>query len=518
MSEQPNQSQQHSTHQSRADIEADRAITAVRFIFALIGGTITLAARSSGASWVYVGSVLVIIALVTGATSALPTFLRQSRLPSRVANLVLQSLDTIAALGLVYLLSDVAPYASWVLITIPLMTSSLRLGAFGVFVIWFTSSAGYLSLLWFDLAEPGRTSLSTGLVFVRPGVLLAVAACVAVLTRCLHDGWTHQALIAEQAETRLRYVTVLESLGPNLQAVRSQEVVGIAIQAIPDLDFEAATITAEAIVTHKSGNPDLLPAFDVPDPPDPNVAEVTDWKGSDGTTINSVSTIEPISGVTITAWSRRQIVAAKVESFVALVNLTSRHLDLAQLLESARYEANHDPLTGLANRASLNRNLEDVCATHQPLALFFLDLDKFKYINDTHGHDVGDDVLQFVSERLASLVGDTGHVARFGGDEFVIALAGRHADGAEHLADLIHQSVDTTIEIKGTRVNVGTSIGIGTTVGPAIASDLLRAADEAVFDAKEAGRGTTRIRSVEQNPAQPDTTADVNSNAEASIA
>ena len=88
----------------------------------------------------------------------------------------------------------------------------------------------------------------------------------------------------------------------------------------------------------------------------------------------------------------------------------------------ALHRATHDPLTGLANRALFAERLE---RSPLPLALLALDLDRFKQVNDTLGHEAGDELLKQVAKRLNTVVGDKGIVARFGGDEFMVLIPGR---------------------------------------------------------------------------------------------
>lgn len=156
----------------------------------------------------------------------------------------------------------------------------------------------------------------------------------------------------------------------------------------------------------------------------------------------------------------------------------------------------HDPLTGLANRHLFFDRLD--LATHEAersggkFALLFLDLDKFKPVNDTLGHDIGDLVLKNVATRLQHLVraGDT--VARMGGDEFTIILNGLHSDeDAEKIADKIIQRIAIPFTFGNISCNLGVSIGI--TLFPdhgTLAEQLINRADQSMYLAKAQGRNT----------------------------
>jgi diguanylate cyclase (GGDEF)-like protein len=161
------------------------------------------------------------------------------------------------------------------------------------------------------------------------------------------------------------------------------------------------------------------------------------------------------------------------------------------------YQAMYDPLTGLLNRALLDDRLQQNLAiserTGGSLALFFLDLDRFKVVNDLFGHQVGDQVLQEVANRLLHSCRKTDSVARFGGDEFVIICSDiRDSADACVFADHILESFKEPMEIDGFEHALSASLGIAVTAPGTrrqSAETLLRNADTAMYRAKEAGRG-----------------------------
>ncbi len=159
-----------------------------------------------------------------------------------------------------------------------------------------------------------------------------------------------------------------------------------------------------------------------------------------------------------------------------------------------RYVAHHDPLTGLPNRALLHDRLRQQLAQARrhdhPLAVLFLDLDRFKWVNDTLGHDMGDRLLQEVADRLACCTrgGDT--VARLGGDEFVLLLPDltQPRDAATVAEKIISVLADPFL-LGAKQVAIGASIGISLYPGDGVEPDtLLKAADAALYDVKERGR------------------------------
>ncbi|MHB8788138.1 MAG: putative bifunctional diguanylate cyclase/phosphodiesterase [Thauera sp.] len=172
--------------------------------------------------------------------------------------------------------------------------------------------------------------------------------------------------------------------------------------------------------------------------------------------------------------------------------------------ERIRHLAHHDALTDLPNRTLLNDRL-GVAMDHarrngQPLALLFIDLDRFKYVNDTLGHPLGDRLLQTVAQRLRAVLREGDTLARLGGDEFVVLVEGLAGpEDAERVAGKLLQTMQQPVVLDGHELFVGGSIGIslfpqdGDTI-----EALVRCADSAMYRAKEAGRNTFRFHTREQ--------------------
>ena len=164
-----------------------------------------------------------------------------------------------------------------------------------------------------------------------------------------------------------------------------------------------------------------------------------------------------------------------------------------------------DPLTALVNRRSLIGQLEHAVASaerhHGQFALLFLDLDKFKNINDTLGHEVGDELLRQVAARLLAAVRVSDVVARLGGDEFVVLLEGAGAAAnAARVARKICQAHRLVFEINGHRVHTSTSVGIGLyPQDGANAAQLMKNADTAMYHAKQNKRGSVEFFREELN-------------------
>ncbi len=203
-----------------------------------------------------------------------------------------------------------------------------------------------------------------------------------------------------------------------------------------------------------------------------------------------------------------------LEVRIAALEVNGRRLfsaflhDISQRKETeARrdFEARHDALTGLGNRRALLEQLplaqKRAQRTGHALALLFIDLDGFKAVNDTWGHEAGDRLLAEVAERLSLAVRETDSVFRLAGDEFTVILENLGADAASSataVAEKLVTAVSQPVDLRGGAVpgaaQVGASIGIAVhgPDGAVAAAELIRQADQAMYEAKQAGRGRVR--------------------------
>jgi diguanylate cyclase len=184
----------------------------------------------------------------------------------------------------------------------------------------------------------------------------------------------------------------------------------------------------------------------------------------------------------------------EVEAELSRSEKESRALRLR--LDQARRSAEEDHLTGLPNRRAFDalyeREFSEAVAAGESICVAFVDVDYFKKINDTHGHDAGDRILKVVAETLARISNDKCHVARHGGEEFVALFRGVGIDAAHHRLDQARE------ELAGRRlVNRATDVpfgevtfsgGVADVLGFADRATALRAADVALYRAKQAGR------------------------------
>ena len=213
-------------------------------------------------------------------------------------------------------------------------------------------------------------------------------------------------------------------------------------------------------------------------------------------------------GALLTTRAIRPLTQRALDQSRRLIELSEeqrRAIGAQQLAEARlRHLAHHDALTDLPNRSLLNDRL-GVAMGHarrdgQPLALLFIDLDRFKYVNDSLGHPVGDRLLQTVAKRLQAVLRDGDTLARLGGDEFVVLVEGlKAAEDAGRVAQKLLDALQAPVLLDGHELFVGGSIGIslfpqhGDTI-----EALVRCADSAMYRAKDAGRNTYRFHTREQ--------------------
>jgi two-component system cell cycle response regulator len=181
---------------------------------------------------------------------------------------------------------------------------------------------------------------------------------------------------------------------------------------------------------------------------------------------------------------------ARVRAGLRIVELQASLIAARDLL---REEAMRDALTGLLNRRGIDDVLARDCARasreRTPLAVVMLDLDHFKGINDTHGHDAGDHVLREVAGRLRRIIRPYDEVARVGGEEFIIVAPGCDVDGARAVAERVRRSLSSAPMTLPSGASIAVTCSIGVSMNQTTAPNVVvHAADVALYKAKTAGR------------------------------
>jgi len=197
--------------------------------------------------------------------------------------------------------------------------------------------------------------------------------------------------------------------------------------------------------------------------------------------------------------------AETLESLRVIALQITQYRQRKQAEKTLRFMASHDELTGLLNRAALQQELARAirrsARQQKQFAVLFVDLDRFKQINDTLGHGVGDEMIKTCAERLTTLLGNTDVVARFGGDEFVLLQENLDSSGdAAVLAEKVLDCCAEPFVLDGRELHVSASVGVS--IHPengADAETLLKNADTAMYHAKEKGRNTYRFYAAKMN-------------------
>jgi diguanylate cyclase (GGDEF)-like protein len=194
----------------------------------------------------------------------------------------------------------------------------------------------------------------------------------------------------------------------------------------------------------------------------------------------------------------------KLDQLAGMVGLAIERCEMA---EQIAFAASHDSLTGLANRAMFMERLEEalghVGRRSSSLALMFIDLDRFKLVNDRADHSAGDLVLKEMANRMTAMTRGVDLVARFGGDEFVALAEINHEEDAYEMADRIRRGLSEPIPFGDAQLEVTSSIGVVVTSDNSTPSEhILQDADNAMYDAKRAGRDQiVMYHASEQDPA-----------------
>jgi len=289
-------------------------------------------------------------------------------------------------------------------------------------------------------------------------------------------------------------------------------------EAWGSLRFRSGFETTDGVVTHQ---PEYEP-LDAPDAWLPQYELDAPLYESDGELVGVLSMDRPRDGRIPPPWVNEILELFAEQAVIAILNarrheqalraMRSLERERAQLhavvaeqcaLERHLHrEARRDPLTGLANRVRLRERLEELVTAQTPVAVVFCDLDRFKQINDTHGHTVGDSVLQKAGRRLAHSLADAEVVARIGGDEFVVVAAGVGQADAPALLGRIDEAFSGTPVYVG-RLCLRVTSSLGLVCEPARPAGLLdparrveallRAADREMYAHKRSRAGVKRL-------------------------
>jgi diguanylate cyclase (GGDEF)-like protein len=198
------------------------------------------------------------------------------------------------------------------------------------------------------------------------------------------------------------------------------------------------------------------------------------------------------------------VIGAGVLTFVMIGRLKRASVDLATREQQSRHQALHDSLSGLPNRPNFVESLQEgvdalvQARSNDRVIVAYIDVDRFKDVNDTMGHHAGDALIMGVAKKLQTVVGPNDFLARFGGDEFAVLRRATSEDEAADLIESLQSAFHQDFEVHGQAMRMTCSIGVSIAPGHGMSpEDLMRSADIALYRAKDAGRDRAMVFSLE---------------------
>lgn len=416
--------------------------------------------------------------------------------------------DTGVVMSLVALFTFDASSALWALLIIPVLEGAIRGRLRGAILTWVGVGAGYIvrdlwgAATYDDLAHRFQVDAIT----YRLGIVLLVAVTTGHLARSYAVHAENHRHARAESENRARLLGLVAAAGRTMASLDAERLLDALVEAARGLGFDSAEVcvfdeaTSTWFVTRQVG----LPADDGSErrPIDSGLAgAVRARRETVGGTVGARSMLATpiragdeivaalVVGTTVTmAVGRHEIECLELLAAQAGVGLSN-----VRLLEQIRHQAMHDGLTGLPNQLLFEDRVAQALAqsgrSGERVAVLFIDLDRFKKVNDSLGHDFGNELLKQVSGRLLGAVrrGDT--VARMGGDEFTLLLPGiRRDEDATVIAGKILEGFRMPFTVGEHELFITPSVGIALYPGDGLRYEtLLKHADIAMYRAKARG-------------------------------
>lgn len=491
---------------TRAPLAAvETSLRRLRLVGAVVLVGTGIASRDAASSAITVALACGLALLLLGANWASTAMMRSGakRNPLVWVQLIL---DGVATTGAIMLFAPEPSAMAWVAIGFPVLEGALRyrmVGAIGtslaiaaalctrVIIAW-TPGSGLEPFI--ELAQP----LALGLAFGVPAGYLAEQLTAELV---------HAAGQNAEMQRRSRLLAVLTIAGQDLAGGEQRDVLATAVEAAKELGYDTVDIGeynvdgdawARSFAQSDAG---ALPAA-------ASAAELeavaigTGWVAVSEDRVASLIATDGSRSLILrgflpavqSRWDQREEAFGMLAANVSSAMATAVHNeDIAVAQTKLHHRATHDDLTGLLNRAGLlavlSAQLAKPASAGPRCSVLFLDLDAFKEVNDTHGHDAGDQVLSEVANRLRSHLPPDASVARIGGDEFVAVVPDIAPTELQRLRDRIDRVVGEPIRIGSQQLQVAGSTGTyaadDSTTSPEHA---LREADADMYDRKRASR------------------------------
>ena len=442
--------------------------------------------------------------------------------------------DAVVVATLVWLFSFDGTSATWALLVIPVLEAALAAQMVGAVSMWTALTVFYIMRELDTAARYDYAWFEVPSVTFRMGVVLIVAVTAGSLARSL----TREAQAQAQAKSMFEHrAGLLHGLAVSSRALFDMEATDVTAvwdaiaQCVLDVGFDGVSISLVEprddtyLVVSARGLPDgyvgtrqsralglagmvlehqrtmVVDDYSAVPSPVPALA-AAQFGASLGVPIRGLD--GDITAVLIAGYRKRGPIAAAEREYVELlaVHAGVAVSNVLRLVERAQYEqrltvlAYEDSLTGLPNRARFVERLEAAIAEKSPehsVSLLFFDIDRFKTVNDSLGHNGGDEVLRTVAARINGCMRPQDLLARLSGDEFAMLLSDVSQPDVEHMVRAILANLGEPLWVAETPLVVTASIGVATTdASPVTAGELLSQADTAMYAAKRAGGASHR--------------------------
>lgn len=435
--------------------------------------------------------------------------------------------DAALVLFLIGLLAFDQVGAEWGLLNIIVLEAALRLHLRGAIATWAASTVTYVGIQeWAEshYSVENRWNVTT----FRMGMVLTVAVIGGGLARQLRDHLEATRRAQEEANERARLLRIAADAGRSLASLGSDDVLDAVTNAALQLGFDAVDV---CVLDEEAGVWRLERAVNLPaayvehgQAADVGLSAlvrregrtivIDDYLGWEGglaeVRAGGFSTVVGVpvrvDGVVVATLGvgttrHRPVSAAELECLELLAAQASAALDVASRKTEARdlqdllaHSASHDRLTGLPNREQLLDRLDALLPGDGNVAVVVCDLDGFKTLNDSLGHQAGDQLLRAVGTRLCSTAGDR-LVARLAGDEFAVVVERGGIEAASRLARMLLVDFRAPLDVEGNHLTVSLSIGVAAEDQTPFAdsTSLVRDAGLALDRAKQGGRGRSEV-------------------------
>jgi diguanylate cyclase (GGDEF)-like protein len=472
------------------------------------------------------GSVTAAVVVVTNLVSLWARRQRDIRVLSAAGTGQLV-MDGIVVLSVVWLFSFDSQSALWALLILVVIEGALRAQLKGAIATWAGLSAGYIAREFWAASHFPNARVEIPSLTYRLGIILIVAAATGYLAKTLRERIREQRDSRRQSEQRALLLHTVAARGRALSAFDTDELFSSIVDATVQLGFDSAAMVAvdEGADSFRIAAHHGIPAeFATASHPlnsglvsvvmeSRDVVIIDDystWPKSrlelrplglntvvgcpvfTGADIEAVLIAGAVDRNRITSDQRECIELLAVQGGAALTNIR-RFKERQTLQEQLQHEALHDSLTGLPNRTlfldRLNHCLERKARSATPSAVFFIDIDGFKRVNDSFGHAIGDELIQGVAKRLRAAVHIADTVARWAGEEFTVLIEEPETKEAAHEgAERILKEIRAPFRVNGRDVFLTASVGVAYGARlPGYGHELIREADVAMYGAKERG-------------------------------